>query len=76
MSKVVFVTAGSIELKCPGAMRGIKSGARLAAIRHIMLRVLPKPMSSASRPPQKSGGASSVLSPLTLFLYLLLRVIH
>jgi hypothetical protein len=76
MSKVVCVTAGSIEFRRPGAVRGIESSARLAAIRHIMLRVLPKPMSSASRPPRKSGGASSVLYPLTLFLYLLLRVIH
>jgi hypothetical protein len=39
-----------------------------AAIRHIMLRVLPRPMSSANRPPRKSGGSSSVLYPPTLFV--------
>lgn len=62
MSKVVFMTADGIEL------RGVGRRAWLAAIRHIMLRVLPRPMSSASRPPRKSGGGSSVLYPPTLFV--------
>jgi hypothetical protein len=64
MSKVVFMTVGGIEL------RRVWVGRRawLAAIRHIMLRVLPRPMSSASRPPRKSGGDSSVLYPPTLFV--------
>jgi hypothetical protein len=62
MSKVVFTKTDVIELRVAGRL------AWLAAMRHIMLRVLPKPMSSASRPPRKSGGASFVLYPLMLLM--------
>jgi hypothetical protein len=62
MSKVVLMAADDIELI------GAGGPAWLAAIRQIILRVLPRPMSSASRPPRKSGGRSSVLYPPTLFM--------
>jgi len=62
MSRVVFTTVDAIDLRADGSF------AWLAAIKLIMLRVLPKPISSASRPPRKSGGAWPVLYPLTLLI--------
>ena len=43
-------------------------GSWFPAIRQIMLRVLPRPISSASSPPWKCGGAWAWHVPLTLFL--------
>jgi hypothetical protein len=62
MSKVVFIAVDCIE------WIGAGGPAWLAAIRQIILRVLPKPISSASRPPRKFGGSSAEVYPLTLFM--------
>jgi hypothetical protein len=70
MSKVVFKTADGVRVMAADTVPG-KESARLSwlvAIRHIILRVLPNPISSASRPPRKSAGASSVSYLPTLFV--------
>ena len=72
MSKVAFTWSGGMESRGSGVIGsdGRLPLAWLYAMRLIMLRVLPRPISSAKRPPWKLGGASLELSPLTLFLYL------
>jgi hypothetical protein len=61
INSVVFIAGHEFTSRGSG-VRGGDSGvwhAWFAAIRQIMLRVFPSPMSSARRPPRNCGGASS-----------------
>lgn len=61
MSSVVFMAEADEFSRGCGVIGGDgKLGhARLAAMRQIMLSVLPSPISSARRPPRKFGGGLS-----------------